>query len=231
MSPMDFKPLLTDSRPRDSEALAQETRDGLLQGRCPSAYRSVIFWISITVHGIITITLALALYNDHNHDRHVSCPYDSLLYSPAREAVVYETRPFVLGHADGPAKTLFGAEPSEEVDKAWTDLYNGDTGNYIISLSVFHQLHCLNVMRKALRADYYADPETGNIGNIVKNELHADISPLVWQWSEKARIAKPASDVMHTCRNFDNIVEWAKANQIKHHFDTTTRVEDDIIML
>ncbi|PSR84222.1 hypothetical protein PHLCEN_2v5510 [Hermanssonia centrifuga] len=218
MSPMDieFKPLLTDSRPRDSEALAQETRDGLLQGRCPSAYRSVIFWISITVHGIITITLALALYNDHDHDRHLlrekpSCTKLDLSFW-------------------GTLMVL-------------PRLYSGLS---LLKKSTKLGLTCTtNVMRKALRADYYADPETGDIGNIVKNELHghldhcvdmlrqalmcsADISPLVWQWSEKARIAKPASDVMHTCRNFDNIVEWAKTNRIKHHFDTTARIEDTV---
>lgn len=34
-------------------------------------------------------------------------------------------------------------------------------------------------------------------------------------------------DVVHSCRNYDRVVDWAKENRIKQHFDWSTHVEVD----
>ncbi|THH30884.1 hypothetical protein EUX98_g3329 [Antrodiella citrinella] len=90
-------------------------------------------------------------------------------------------------------KTIYQGEPSDEVDKAWEDLYNsfglsqipkaqarllpnktlpilGDEENYAVGLAVFHQLHCLNSLRKGLNPEYYRDPVTGAISNIAQED-------------------------------------------------------------
>ncbi|CAA7259148.1 unnamed protein product [Cyclocybe aegerita] len=77
--------------------------------------------------------------------------------------------------------TLLDRHPPE-LDAAREDLYNfgvsritkeeashlvnytyrlpGDEDHYVIELDVFHQPHCLNMLRKAINADYY--PETNH---------------------------------------------------------------------
>ncbi|THG98154.1 hypothetical protein EW026_g3976 [Hermanssonia centrifuga] len=250
---IEYKPLLTGAYTEDSPA--ESTGDDVFPAQRLVGIKPVIFWIVVVVYSTVTIFLAGALYENYRYECPKSSPRETLLYSPAQEAVVYEPKSFVLGHSKGQAKTIFGAEPSAEVDEAWNDLYNvfavsqipaaqakllpnktlrvpGDTGNYIIGLSVFHELHCLDVIRKALNPDHYADPATGDI-DMVRQALMcaADITPLIWQWHEDVQKARAAPDVVHICRNYDNIVQWAKAHRMKHHFDDTVHIEDDTIVL
>lgn len=37
----------------------------------------------------------------------------------------------------------------------------------------------------------------------------ADISTIVWQWSEERQVAEQRDDVVHVCRDFDRIRDWA----------------------
>ncbi|KZP06292.1 hypothetical protein FIBSPDRAFT_842279 [Athelia psychrophila] len=93
--------------------------------------------------------------------------------APAYDAVEYELRKFSRARW----MTPWHGPPSDAVDDAWEALYNfgvskipksdaakmlnrtvaipGDEENYVIALDVFHQLHCLNVIRQALAPDYY----------------------------------------------------------------------------
>jgi Mycotoxin biosynthesis protein UstYa len=41
----------------------------------------------------------------------------------------------------------------------------------------------------------------------------SDISPVVWQWSEELHKLEQRDDVLHTCKDFDRIVGWAKERQ------------------
>ncbi|KAJ3552560.1 hypothetical protein NM688_g4090 [Phlebia brevispora] len=180
-----------------------------------------------------------------------------LLYSPAQEAVRYKVVQWI---EEVRTTTIYRGEPSEEVDQAWEDLYNDfgisqipewqadllpnptlpfpdDPKNYIIQLSVFHQMHCLNIIRKALRPEHYIDPITGDLGIIKQDMLRmhlnhcvdslrqhlmcaGDISPVVWQWNDQDDRAHINMDVLHTCRDFDMIVDWAKAHKSQDHFNT-----------
>ncbi|THG93993.1 hypothetical protein EW026_g7385 [Hermanssonia centrifuga] len=279
LADVEYKALLTDENYESSSA--DDTKGEVLRARSTWAQRYVVFWIASIVHIIITLSLALSLYYV-THTGYEGCqtssPREALLYcntlpfaipfysltvvlAPAQEAVTYEVKNFIIGLHDGHPKTLFGAEPSYEVDEAWgkpcttipemqakllpnkTLPIPGDTGNYVVALSVFHELHCLNVIRKALHPDYYVDPVTGAIGNIVKDDLPdhlnhcvdtirqalmcaADITPHVWHWDEERKISLPAfHDAAHVCRSYDNIVEWAKTHRMKHHFDETVHIE------
>jgi len=46
-----------------------------------------------------------------------------------------------------------------------------------------------------------------------------DVSPIVWQWVEKDKTVElVSSDIVHTCRNFDKIRDWA----MEHRMVTTS---------
>ncbi|KAJ3556369.1 hypothetical protein NM688_g2070 [Phlebia brevispora] len=175
-----------------------------------------------------------------------------LLYSPAQDAIAYETRPFSV-KIEGTMAIYFG-EPSGEVDQAWKELYgdfdlsqlsedevvrlpnktapySGDPTKHVVILTVFHQLHCVNVLRKVFRSDYYADPVTGDIGSMLHADipLHvthcldflrqgamcaADLSPIPFIWDDEVQDAIPNPDIVHTCRKWENVVDWARAHKM-----------------
>ncbi|KZS89128.1 hypothetical protein SISNIDRAFT_417199, partial [Sistotremastrum niveocremeum HHB9708] len=182
--------------------------------------------------------------------------------APAQSAVRYERRVFdELG-----TKTIYHGPPTDETDKAWDDLYymglsyisaeeaallpnrteplpNDKEGRYAISLDVFHQIHCLNYVRRALWPERYGPPEMGPPGivigsdtepfdhtdhcvNILRENIlcNADITPNVWQWDESRGVSFPHFDSIHTCRNFDAIRDWAMARKIDRVWNASIHV-------
>ncbi|KAH8104501.1 hypothetical protein BXZ70DRAFT_590700 [Cristinia sonorae] len=235
--------------------------------------RTALF-VSIVVQALLISLLIGMLLMKPMHQLEAAassseCPinhYPQTLYSPAQDAIENVHKVFSMGF--GKTKTIYQGDPSPEVDQAWLDLYNsfglskipksqarllpnktlaipGDEDNYAVGLSVFHQLHCLNLLRQGLRADHYADPVTGAISGILPEDWddHAshcldnlrqsvmcasDISLVVWQWVEEANRASISMNTIHSCRNFDKIVDWAKKHRRTTHFDMDVHVEDDI---
>lgn len=53
-------------------------------------------------------------------------------------------------------------------------------------------------------------------------------SLVVWQWVEADNRASIRMDTVHSCRNFDRVVEWAKAHRRTTPFDMSVHVQDDI---
>lgn len=53
-------------------------------------------------------------------------------------------------------------------------------------------------------------------------------SLVIWQWSETAQKAIIRQDNVHSCRNFDKVVEWAEEHELQGHFDDTVHIVDDI---
>jgi hypothetical protein len=53
-----------------------------------------------------------------------------------------------------------------------------------------HIRHCIGAIRQALMCA-------------------VDITPVVWQWSEKLQMAEQRDDIVHVCRDYDRIREWA----------------------
>jgi hypothetical protein len=52
-----------------------------------------------------------------------------------------------------------------------------------------------------------------------------DITPIVWQWSDKFREAEQRDDILHTCRDFDKIRNWAEERSMGDLPDLTLYVE------
>ncbi|KAF7359821.1 Threonyl-tRNA synthetase [Mycena venus] len=114
----------------------------------------------------------------------------------------------------------------------------GDEKNYIVELDVFHNLHCLNMIRMRVHSDYYLDSEAMEIGHLdhcidwIRQALMCagDTSVIVWQWDAAQNITTFQGDVVHTCRNFDKLREWGKSHAIRTHYDTSVRILDDIVV-
>ncbi|KAF6788128.1 hypothetical protein CSOJ01_15098 [Colletotrichum sojae] len=159
----------------------------------------------------------------------------------------------------GTGRTEFQGAPTPERDALWDDLYNfgvsriprssaarlvnktvpipDDKGYYVVSLNVFHQLHCLNMLRKRIWSDevYAADDELMGIEHLehcidaLRQSLmcSADVTPIPWIWREEDHEAKAVAEIAHTCRDFEAIRAWAKENRAEH-FDRKVYVEDDL---
>ena len=112
-----------------------------------------------------------------------------------------------------------------------------EPGQYVVQLNVFHQLHCLNMIRKRLysKKEYAPDDELMGIEHLehcydaLRQSLmcSADITPLPWRWVEEMQEAKEVAQVAHTCRDFEAVRGWAKKNAVAH-FDRKTYVPDDL---
>nr|GAT43304.1 predicted protein [Mycena chlorophos] len=159
-------------------------------------------------------------------------------YSPAQQAIEYKQLKFHRGLADD--IPIYERRRSPEVDVAWEELYAyaasriphaeavkmanttwpilGEPGNYVIALDVFHQLHCLDMIRQELFPASHGNETRLSrthlrhcIGAIRQAlQCYADTTPVVWQWDAHFQEAIQRDDVVHTCRDFGRIQEWAK---------------------
>ncbi|PWI72921.1 hypothetical protein PCL_09936 [Purpureocillium lilacinum] len=192
--------------------------------------------------------------------RHQPCPYmwDSSsepgAYSPADEAVEYAPKLF-HNRFDGDISPYQGW-PTDESDALWVDLYDkgssvrigkkshdrllnktaqiplvGHEQDHFLGIDVFHQLHCLNVIRKAFYPRRYNVSMVNSDGTIDFLEwmhvdhcieslrqsvmCHSDTSTVTFRWSDTSQSLKPRLDSVHMCRNFTKIREWA----LERHID------------
>ncbi|KAJ7613509.1 hypothetical protein FB45DRAFT_938575 [Roridomyces roridus] len=56
---------------------------------------------------------------------------------------------------------------------------------------ISHLRHCIGAIRQALMCA-------------------ADITPIVWQWSEPRQLVEQRDDVVHVCRDFGSVRRWAE---------------------
>lgn len=108
---------------------------------------------------------------------------DSFNIAPLLDEIDLSPSPKVLNGAFHDNTTIFTQDPSPEVDEAWElfseDIFltswptvrdagrslsksihfppavDGEPGKYIATWDVFHQIHCLNTLRKATNWEYY----------------------------------------------------------------------------
>ncbi|KAF7795291.1 hypothetical protein EIP86_006445 [Pleurotus ostreatoroseus] len=158
--------------------------------------RQRTFRASLAIESILIVVLVAALFMARSRIADLEAQSSHLHYSPVDGAARYVETVFTSNLRES---NIYVHYPNEDVDKAWIDLYSeyglskipkaeamkmanktlpipGDPEHYIIALSVFHQLHCLDVLRKAAYADYYTDPETGALGDIPKNDIKIHVT-------------------------------------------------------
>ncbi|KAM4057530.1 hypothetical protein HRG_014430 [Hirsutella rhossiliensis] len=142
-----------------------------------------------------------------------------------------------------PGRPLWVGDPGPEMDSLWdhieaasTILLQGEEadsvrdrttlydGYWMTGLDVIHQVHCLNMVRKALYPEYYKPHQSQHTHKMhwehcldyIRQAImcNADITPVTNSWHESAGVFGPDFDTRHTCRNFDAVVEWALARTV-----------------
>ncbi|KAJ7630547.1 hypothetical protein FB45DRAFT_915836 [Roridomyces roridus] len=184
--------------------------------------------------------------------------FPQAVYSPAQDVLRYNAVKFHSGF--GSDVEIYDQPPSDQVDKAWEGLYEfayskiprhqalllvnktypilGDSpSTYMLALDVFHELHCLDEIRKAMYQYYYPPSPEGINSTHMRHCLSSlrqsimcssDISPVVWQWSEKSHAAKERADVLHTCRDFSLIQQWSREHFAGPMQNMSIFIPDDI---
>lgn len=118
---------------------------------------------------------------------------------------------------------------------------------YFISITVFHQLHCLNALRKAIylkrynssivdtegKVDYGQWHHVDHCVELLRTALlcHPDLTARTFRWHESAGSQILHYWTTHTCQNFDPIMEWASAHTVpevrsRAHVVEGGRIED-----
>ena len=120
-----------------------------------------------------------------------------------------------------------------------TTPFTYDPDHYIVELDVFHQLHCLNMLRKLVYPDAYKMDLTSGSETAAENVFHmehcyeqlrqslqcsSDISTIFWEWSEKKQKMVGNVGTTHTCKNFDMIRQWAVDHKAQTDLNFTEHV-------
>ena len=205
-----------------------------------------VVWVVHAALLTVSLLLLVAAYMLTSQPPSIAtCVESTSSWSPARSAVAYHSVQFDANITDssyvGPTKAVdlhwgrvnFGDQmilPSEmallkkPLDSLQvTDPRTGQLG-YRIGLEVFHQLHCLNMIRKATYAHYQDDYSNGDFG-VPQQELrghldhciemlrmnlmcHADIGVITFHELE-GKGMWPDFSSWHTCRDYDALRDWA----------------------
>ncbi|KAE9395136.1 hypothetical protein BT96DRAFT_862126 [Gymnopus androsaceus JB14] len=241
-SSIAYEPLITDRNSISKEEFAELPE---LKNNSSSYRRAGISFLILFVGVILGLVAARISRNNATNLRPTS-----LVYSPAQSALRYQSLRF--NGSFGTHLTEYQVEPSEALDEKWHDLFRygisripaseaekllhktvpipGDEEHYIVSLDVFHQLHCLNVIRKQLYPDYYTPEPTVHVDHCVDMlrqalSCNVDITPIPWKWSRSEQATLPVMDGTHQCVDFENIQKWAYDNRMTADFDETVNLE------
>ncbi|EJP70447.1 tat pathway signal sequence [Beauveria bassiana ARSEF 2860] len=147
-------------------------------------------------------------------------------------------------------RSPYSGPPTPEMDKTWgrytemgsndarastsysleTAVHLEETQNigYMASLGLFHQIHCLNMLRKFIYLDYYKEKtpdwfsqpylraHADHCVDMIREAImcHGDTSLIVYHWIDGYKDPVPDFSTMHTCRNPEAILSWMQKNQI-----------------
>ncbi|KAI1119893.1 hypothetical protein F5Y10DRAFT_259444 [Nemania abortiva] len=136
--------------------------------------------------------------------------------------------------------TQYVGMPTPEMDDAWVDIIRGGGvdlvgeeaksvagktyqkpgGWHLSGTHVFHQLHCLNKLRKATHPEYYGhhdfEPQANwrmhldHCIDYIRQSLQcsADMTSIAVDWNEARRRIVPNLEAVHTCRDFRHVQAW-----------------------
>ncbi|CAJ2510800.1 Uu.00g064250.m01.CDS01 [Anthostomella pinea] len=201
-------------------------------------------WSTVAVLWLSSIVLTAWLFGHcETRPRHsYETGFDTDL-NPLRPAIELKKVRFTGGlkfHENGttyrylePGATQYVGEPSEELDRAWRLLIQGQgvdllgdeaeglegktyqkpEGWWLTGADVFHQLHCVNMVREALRPDYYTPPNPEPIHTMHIDHCidylrqgvmcSVDLTMIPIGWSDTRNRILQNTEVVHTCRDFD----------------------------
>ena len=154
-------------------------------------------------------------------------------------------------------KSIFREDPSEEVDEAWERIANinpihmtsADVANlgydpaivarwpevyglgsdaYVGRLDVFHEIHCLNMLRQEVHYDHYFAKKWPH-GAPADHKIHlshciyvllqdlmcsANTDPFIHYWVDIGDEPYPDFSINRQCKDFDAVLKWQEENSI-----------------
>ncbi|KAL0576585.1 hypothetical protein V5O48_005378 [Marasmius crinis-equi] len=260
MAKEEYRPLMTEEGLEEGEStsLNLEPLKVARYRKYAPTYRTLVAIVAF--QSILLVSCLAFLFVKRGPA--VCAKSSGVLFSPALEVVEPEIKVFHVGFPGD--LSPFQKPSSPELDDAWEELYGfgisritkdqaallpnktqpipGDEGHYIAELDVFHNLHCLNMVRKALDPGYYPDwnitaseksaQHVSHCIDWIRQSImcHADTSVIVWQWEDWVNSTIVKGDVAHTCRNFEKIQDWAKERILPKAFDANIHLTDDIVI-
>ncbi|KAJ2973306.1 hypothetical protein NQ176_g6685 [Zarea fungicola] len=105
----------------------------------------------------------------------------------------------------------------------------GANDRYPVQIDVFHQIHCLDSLRRHVHKDYYfkMNPPTERqiehrdhclhvLLESVRCNADAGIIPHYWVYREEFGRVRPEEDwnIMRKCKDFDAVLRWAREHAI-----------------
>ncbi|CEJ81373.1 hypothetical protein VHEMI01504 [[Torrubiella] hemipterigena] len=240
----EYYRLEADSQSTDDESLGHER----YQPRRPSPLHWLMHGLSVLV--IFTLVIHVYFERGANTSREDKA---SRHYSPLWDVVKYSERVYdhvLIDMNESPSP--FKGKPRPELDAAWAGIMNqslilitedemkrinqpienayGHDGKYFAFVEVFHQLHCLNLVRKFIHRESYPDytsfhDDPGMVDYHVDHCLDvlrqkimcdSDIDLIVYNDRSRQKLApEPRFDIQHTCRNFEDIRQWTLAHGVQ----------------
>ncbi|ORY58738.1 uncharacterized protein BCR38DRAFT_413057 [Pseudomassariella vexata] len=168
--------------------------------------------------------------------------------APAQDVVRYKETIFGNGFDE---RSTFQGPPSPAVDHAWMKSYSflnrvpesqakllpdptveikGDPGHYVVTLEIFHSLHCLDELRKLVWPGHYGSfMERYNVSEdtAVEHQDHcvealreallcgSDITTHSWKYRPDGLHIVTSGMAKHSCRDFDAVKQWAVDHDMK----------------
>ncbi|KAI0149273.1 hypothetical protein BJ166DRAFT_582486 [Pestalotiopsis sp. NC0098] len=97
-------------------------------------------------------------------------------------------------------------------------------------LDVFHQIHCLNALRRGIYYEHYFAPSMGDIKTdvffnhmghcmsiLLQNIMcSASLDVITHNWVKGHRLPVPDFSIQHQCRDIEAVVEWQAENSIDY---------------
>ena len=161
--------------------------------------------------------------------------------------------------------SIWRQEPSPAVDEAWEEIsafsyhtistadvialgkdprttvkaplsWGNGPDAHIVQLDVFHQIHCLDSLRRAAFHDYYYPNSTTGVdghGTGEKHQLYrphlkhclhmlvqnlmctANVDVITHNWVESQRHPFPDFSINHKCRDFEAVRKWSAKDKIE----------------
>ncbi|KAK2015125.1 hypothetical protein LZ32DRAFT_616409 [Colletotrichum eremochloae] len=198
----------------------------------PSVLRfSTASFVILAQQIIIILLCILLIWPPVNHGSFQAGWQDTELHAAFDSIKIHKSfisKPAYL--AIGPPQSEYVGPPTEELETAWRlllaptvlDLNDQEIGMYAgqtaktelgwtTGLGVYHTLHCINGMRRAVYQHVYGAPDKYELYHLdllrLSAQCQSDLTPLLYIDYNGTMGTKPHE---HTCRDFDAVHKWAK---------------------
>jgi hypothetical protein len=129
-------------------------------------------------------------------------------------------------------RTLFVLEKNPSIVIQAPSSWDAGPDAYFAQVEVFHQIHCLNELRKEVFRDYYYDQAEADERRL-SHKMHcihmllqvlmcsADVGIITHNWVHSEKLQEPKTrpfpdfNVVKKCRDFDAILDWVRETGVK----------------